>query len=48
VVAGIKEVMNARSEAVAKERLATVALWNSAFLERREPTFRGGVNVRGG
>lgn len=36
VVAGIKEVMNARSEAVAKESLATVALWNSAFLPSKD------------
>jgi enoyl-CoA hydratase len=36
VVAGIKEVMNARSEAVARESLATVALWNSAFLPSKD------------
>lgn len=36
VLGGIKEVMNARSEAVASQSLATVALWNSAFLPSKD------------
>ncbi|MCA2981596.1 MAG: crotonase/enoyl-CoA hydratase family protein [Myxococcaceae bacterium] len=36
VLGGIKEVMNARSEAVARESLATVALWNAAFLPSKD------------
>lgn len=36
VLAGIKEVMNAQSERAAHESLATVALWNSAFLPSKD------------
>lgn len=36
VLAGIKEVMNAQSEAAARESLATVALWNAAFLPSKD------------
>ncbi|MER2561743.1 MAG: crotonase/enoyl-CoA hydratase family protein [Myxococcaceae bacterium] len=36
VLGGIKEVMNAQSEATARESLATVALWNSAFLPSKD------------
>jgi len=36
VLGGIKEVMNARSESIARESLATVALWNSAFLPSKD------------
>ncbi|MBL8923662.1 MAG: crotonase/enoyl-CoA hydratase family protein [Myxococcaceae bacterium] len=36
VLAGIKEVMNAQSEAQARESLATVALWNAAFLPSKD------------
>lgn len=36
VLAGIKEVMNAHSEAQARDSLATVALWNAAFLPSKD------------
>lgn len=36
VTRGIKEVMNAQSEAQAAQSLATVALWNSAFLPSKD------------
>jgi enoyl-CoA hydratase len=36
VLAGIKEVLNAQSETDARESLATVALWNSAFLPSKD------------
>lgn len=36
VVQGIKEVMNASSETAAASSLATVALWNSAFLPSKD------------
>ncbi|MBE2248233.1 MAG: crotonase/enoyl-CoA hydratase family protein [Myxococcus sp.] len=36
VLSGIKEVMNAQSEAQARESLATVALWNAAFLPSKD------------
>ena len=36
VTRGIKEVMNAQSEVAAAQSLATVALWNSAFLPSKD------------
>lgn len=36
VTRGIKEVMNAQSELAAAQSLATVALWNSAFLPSKD------------
>jgi enoyl-CoA hydratase len=36
VVQGIKEVMNAASEPAAQQGLATVALWNAAFLPSKD------------
>jgi enoyl-CoA hydratase len=36
VTRGIKEVMNAQSEAQAAQSLATVALWNAAFLPSKD------------
>ena len=36
VLMGIKEVMNAQSEPAARASLATVALWNSAFLPSKD------------
>lgn len=36
VTAGIKEVLNAHAESAASHNLATVALWNSAFLPSKD------------
>lgn len=36
VLGGIKEVLNAQSEREARESLATVALWNAAFLPSKD------------
>lgn len=36
VLGGIKQVMNAHSEAEARESLSTVALWNAAFLPSKD------------
>jgi enoyl-CoA hydratase len=36
VLTGIKEVMNAESEALARSSLSTAALWNSAFLPSKD------------